>query len=106
MNNYGVRETNGLNGAKHPDMDYNFKVDWATKGLYVTRLRLVSDRGFPMWNVSYCYGELNGEMVRIRLPFHELRKGRMATDIIEAAKRAGVYAKRLGILDNISTLNV
>lgn len=73
----------------------------------VTRLRLLSDPGFPFWDVSYCYGELkDGSAVRVSLPFHQLPKGkgRLNGAIIEAAKADGVYAKRLGIFDVISTL--
>lgn len=76
----------------------------------ITRLRLLSDIGAPFWDVSYCWGELtDGTTVRVRLPFSQLRKfGRAGVDkglIIRAAKNDGVYAKRLGILndDIIST---
>lgn len=79
-------------------------VDWRTKGLYVTRLRLLSDPGYPYWDVSYCHGVLDGKHVDVQLPFSELPKRGMKAAIIAEAKRDGVYAKGIGILDNISTL--
>lgn len=120
-NIYGARETNGLSElteeqrqAYHARRAEAFKrppVDWTEPGLKVTRLRLLSDPGFPMWDVSYCEGELNGQPVRVSLPFDQLPKGkdgkgrgRMIGAILEHARRDGVYARGLGILDNISTL--
>lgn len=77
----------------------------------ITRLRLVSDYDFPWWDVSYCYGELrDGTPVQVDLGAYQIRKGgRGAVDkgyLIELAKRAGVFAKGLGLLDDatISTL--
>ncbi len=79
-------------------------VCWTEPGLRVTRLRLLSDPGFPLWDVSYCHGELAGERVNVMLPFDQLPKNRVRGTIIDHAKKVGVYAKRLGILDAISTL--
>lgn len=82
-------------------------VDWTTKGLRITRLRLLSDPGFPAWDVSYCHGILNGEHVDVQLPFDQLRKygTTISKQLVAYAKKDGVYAKGLGILDAISTLN-
>ena len=111
-NTYGTHESNGLtngiayheaNAANHHH-DYE-SVSWDHPGLRVTRLRLVSDPGYPFWDVSYCDGELDGKFVRVELPFSELPKRAVAKTIIEHARRDKVYAKRLGILDCISTLN-
>lgn len=110
-NTLGTHETNGLvNGLEyHKEQAENMHptkpdVDWTEPGLRITRLRLVSDPGYPMWDVSYCYGTLDGYTVKVGLPFSQLPKNRMMNAIIEHAKRAKVYAKRLGILDNISKL--
>jgi hypothetical protein len=71
----------------------------------ITRLRLLSDPGFPVWDVSYCYGETkDGHPCRVILPFDQLPKRNRARAIIEHAQRDGVYAKGLGIFDSISTL--
>lgn len=109
---YGAKETNGLEaGEQEAWLDAireggSQTVYWADKDLKkVTRLRLLSDPGFPFWDVSYCYGELkDGTAVRVSLPFHQLPKRGINGAIIEWAKRDGVYAKGLGIFEVVSTL--
>lgn len=107
---YGVTETSPLStGDKKFQESWKGEyVDWTDPNLKrVTRLRLLSDPGFPMWDVSYCFGEMkDGRCVRVQLPFDQLPKGgRLQRTIIEYAKRDKVYAKGLGILQAISTLN-
>lgn len=108
-NVYGTIETNGLvNGQEyHNEFAEARTVPWTEKGLRITRLRLLSDPGFPLWDVSYCHGEINGEKVHVELPFSQLWKFKkpMASQIIDYAKRDGVYAKGLDIFNAISTLN-
>ena len=71
----------------------------------VTRLRLLSDPGLPMWDVSYCHGvNVDGDPCRVILPFYQLPKYGRAKAIVAYAIEDGVYAKGIGILDNISTL--
>jgi hypothetical protein len=66
----------------------------------IRRLRLLSDPGFPMWDVSYCYGELrDGTKVRVQLPRHQFTKGKLFTELIQMGKQVGVYMKRLGVFD-------
>lgn len=106
-NLYGARETNGLEegAAYHYNRHPVDTVSWTTPGLHVTRLRLVSDPGFPWWDVSYCHGTLDGKDVDVQLPFGQLPKKGLSRAIVEYAKQDGVYAVRLGILDAISTLS-
>lgn len=101
-----VGEFNGLvNGPQyHAARAGAATVCWTTPGLRVTRLRLLSDRGLSWWDVSYCHGELNGEPVDVELPFSQLPKSRFKAAIVQEAIKAGVFARGLGILDNISTL--
>jgi len=82
-------------------------VDWTDKRLAkITRLRLLSDPGYPAWDVSYCYGQLkNGANVKVDLPFRQLPKRGVIGTILKYAKKDGVYAKGLGIFDNISRLS-
>lgn len=111
-NIYGTHESNGLSDGiayhaanaanQHPDHE---SVGWDHPGLRITRLRLVSDPGYPVWDVSYCDGELDGKFVQVELPFSQLPKGSVTKAIIEHARRKKVFAKGLGILDCISTLN-
>lgn len=66
----------------------------------ITRLRLVSDPGFPLWDLSYCYGTLrDGTNVRVHLPEHQWSKKKLNWELVEMCKKVGVYGKRLGILD-------
>src|SRR5262245_53675479 len=107
---YGVNETGGLTdpSAYHRDVTARIKrtVDWSDPDLRrVTRLRLLSDPGFPAWDVSYCHGELrDGTPCDVSLPFSQLSKGRVSREIVAHAIACGVHAKRLGVLDAISTL--
>jgi hypothetical protein len=104
---YGARETNPLPAGYHEAFPSNAPlVDWTdTRLARVTRLRLLSDPGFPVWDVSYCHGQLrDGTLVRVQLPFSQLPKRAMRKTIVMHAKRDGVYAVRLGIFNAISTL--
>lgn len=113
---YGVLESNTISewlprGTSHGDYLGQLAptpVYWNDPQLAkVTRLRLLSDPGFPYWDVSYCYGELkDGTPVRVTLPFSQLNKfgASLSKQIISYAKKDGVYAKGLGILENISRL--
>ena len=108
-NLYGVNETNPMPEGFH-DEPIVAHVDWTDKRLArIERLRLLSDPGFPFWDVSYCLGRLKtGERVAVSVPFSGpcmLPKNALQRTIIEWAKRDGVYAKALGIFDCISTLN-
>ncbi|MFA5490599.1 MAG: hypothetical protein WC284_15545 [Candidimonas sp.] len=108
---YGTRETNGLvdghayhadnRSRQHPTKPV---VDWTERGLKVTRLRLLSDPGYPYWDVSYCHGLLDGHTVTVRLPFSELPKRNMFKHIIDAAVADGINAKAIGVFGAISTL--
>lgn len=82
-------------------------VKWNDPSLnLITRLRLVSDWGFPCWDVSYCHGELHdGTIVRVHLPFYQLEKRNIKSQIINYAKRDNVYAKGLGVFNALSTFN-
>jgi len=99
-----ANQTNGVGLEYHQARDFKKTVDWTTPGLKVTRLRLLTDPGFPVWDVSYCHGVLNGEDVRVNLPFSQVPKKNVVGFIIEEAKRDKVFAKGLGILDSISKL--
>jgi undecaprenyl pyrophosphate synthase len=106
-NVYGTREVNGLvDGQAYHAETITETLEWNDPDLVVvTRLRLLSDPGFPLWDVSYCHGyNTKREKVNVSLPFSQLPKRDMKGAIIRYAKKDGVYAKGLGILDNISTL--
>ncbi len=106
-NTYGSIETMGLaNGSEyHADYVGARTVDWSEPNLRITRLRLLSDPGFPAWDISYCHGQIGEERVHVELPFSQLPKKGMLGAIVRHAKRDGVHAKNMGIFDAISTLN-
>jgi len=106
---WGVQETNPLIG-EHPETSETVGLD-DPRLSRITRLRLVSDPGFPYWDVSYCYGELrDGTPVRVRLGESQFRRGRgapsLTSQLVALAKSQGVYAKGIGMIDPgvISTL--
>jgi len=88
-------------------------IDWTDPSLArITRIRFLSDPGFPCWDLSYCWGETkSGERVRVRanelsqLPKYV--KYGLKGAIVTAARAAGVNAKALGIFASevLSTLN-
>lgn len=103
-----VGEFNGLvNGIAYHNERHNQdggvdEVDWTEPGLEITRLRLLSDPGFPAWDVSYCHGILNGRHVDVRLPFSQLPKFKMKAALYKEAQKTGKFIK--GLFDSISTL--
>lgn len=123
---YGVKESNPLwmSGVNHDEVRfdlgvYNLAGQDENGQFYVreiVRLRLLTDRGFPWWDISYCYGRLRtGELVRVDLGVHQIKKaGRGSVSkahLIEIAKFNRRYAKAIGLLapdggygDAISTM--
>lgn len=103
-----VGEVNGLvdgiayHDARHNQEDGLDKVDWTEPGLVITRLRLLSDPGFPAWDVSYCHGMLKGRHVDVRLPFSQLPKYGMKAALFKEAKATGKFIN--GLFSAISTL--
>jgi hypothetical protein len=78
-------------------------VCWTEPGLEITRLRLLSDRGYPVWDISYCHGILDGRHVDVELPFGQLPKRGMKTALYNEAQKTGKFIK--GLFSAISTLN-
>lgn len=102
---YGVVETNGIDDDVRALRDRvhasNIEVDFDDPRLVrITRLRLVTDPGFPLWDVSYVYGRLaDGTDVRVQLPVHQFSKRNLNRELIEMCKAAGKYGKAMGIFD-------
>jgi hypothetical protein len=75
----------------------------------IVRLRLLGDPGFPYWDVSYCYGFMrDGEPVRVDIGVGQLNRSRsnsIARQLVQLAMDAGKHAKRMGLLDSVSTLS-
>lgn len=101
---YGVLETNNIS-----DFDDRLKpgpnaptLDW-TEVAEITRLRLVTDRDAPCWDVSYCYGLTHEDVpCRVQLPFHQLPKKGLNAELIRYARADRLWLKDLGLFDAIS----
>jgi len=94
----GAFETNSLGdtGIRHEDTT-DETLDWTDPDLKeIIRIRLLSDVGFPFWDVSYVLGRTTtGEQVHVRVPFAQLPKKGYLQAMVEHAKRDGVYLKGL-----------
>jgi len=106
MERNNLQDVTGLSGSQYHDQFSRARsVEWSTPGLQITRLRLLSDPGFPWWDVSYCHGKLaDGTLVHVILPFDRLPK-RYAPALIAYLNEAQLNGKRLGIWDAISQLS-
>ena len=101
---YGVNETNPLwaSESTHENVDFSIRCTLGDPRLErITRLRLLTEPGYPYFDISYVYGVLkDGTHVRIDgAPMHLGRKT-IKRDLIEWAKGEGAYAKGLGLLDD------
>jgi len=99
---YGAVEVNGITEEqKLFQQSATEVVDLADKRLArITRLRLVTDRDFPMWDLSYCYGTLkDGSAVRVRLPQSQFPKQGLNQSLVQMCKEVNVFGKGLGIFD-------
>lgn len=106
---YGVEESNPINDEVKAIRDSIKEIVYLSdpRLAKITRLRLVTDPGFPMYDVSYCYGVLkDGTNVRVRLPRTQFPRRDLSGALIDMCKAAKVYAKGLGLLDpeNVSIL--
>lgn len=73
----------------------------------LTRVRFLSDPGFPYWDLSYAYGVTkDGTPVRVTFPVGQFPRRGLKRALVEMASELGVYAKGLHLIDDavISTL--
>lgn len=103
-NRYGAIETNGLVNAQAEVNKVDFTQNVWLNDLNlvrIIRIRLISDSGFPVWDLSYCWGEMrDGSRVHVKFGRNQFRKKNLKGDLIAEAKRMGVYAVGLGMLDD------
>ena len=117
-------ESNGLtNGGVYHTAHYENhagRVSWNDARLAkITRLRLLTDPGFPAWDVSYCHGRIGSKKVRVRLPFHQIPKyyapeakipglGHYKQFIINMGNKENppLFVKKTGILDSFAMLQM
>lgn len=101
---YGVNETNPLwsSEATHENVDFDIHVTLGSPEVArVVRLRLLTDPGYPFFDISYCYVLLkDGRYARLSdTPMSLPRKG-LKGALIQWAREEGVNAKALGLLDD------
>lgn len=97
-------ETNNIadSPVQHSEVDHSVTLTLGDPDLArITRLRLVTDAGYPVWDISYCYGQTKaGALVRVDLGVYSLSRRNLKGDLIRAARAAGVNAKAMHLLDD------
>lgn len=101
---YGVNETNGIEDVSAWQQHLETLEETVSLGdprlKAVTRLRLLTERGYPYMDISYCHGVLkDGTNVRIQITCGPLARRAPKAGLIEWAKSEGAFAKGLGLLD-------
>lgn len=103
---HGAWETNGLIDPQGAVDAVNRTRTYALSDpavVRINRLRLISDPQFPLWDVSYCWGELaDGTVIPVQLDRHQFPKSQLSRALVDLAKDAGRYAKGIGLLDAVS----
>jgi hypothetical protein len=100
---YGVDETNNIAFAayNHTSVDYDEYVTLGDPRLAkIDRLRLLTEPGYPYYDISYCYGTLkDGRHVRLSGCPQHLPRRNLKGALIAWAREEGAFAKGLGLLD-------
>lgn len=115
-NPYGVREANNIADAAYTSSDVDYSegnVPLSDPELVsIDRIRLLTEPGFPLYDLSYCWGTLrDGRHVRVDLGRYQFARARggqgksLKGQLIECAREAGVNAKALGMLSD-STISI
>lgn len=106
INQYGVSETNPLpEGYHNIDREaIEFDELQASDHIQLDRLRLVTDSGFPMYDISYVHLNVNGKPVDVTFsfPVSQLNKRTYKKELYDICKKQGIFIK--GLFDNISIL--
>jgi len=98
---YGVNETNPLwtSEVTHETIEETVRLN-DPRLARITRLRLLTEANYPFYDISYCYGVLkDGTHARVQIDELHLSRRTPKADLIAIAKREGVFAKGLGLLD-------
>lgn len=100
---YGVEEQNNIADAayNHTAVDYSEQVRLGDERLVrIDRIRLLTEPGYPMFDLSYCYGTLtDGRHVRVDLGAHQFPRKGLKPALVECARKAKVHAHGLHMLD-------
>lgn len=100
---YGVNETNPIwaSEANHENVDFDIYVTLGSPEVKrVVRLRLLTEPGYPYYDISYCYVQLkDGRYARLSNTPGMLPRKALKKALIDWAREEGAYAKGLGLLD-------
>jgi len=98
---YGVQETNPLWTSEVTHETITEHVSLGDPRLErIVRLRLLTEPGYPCYDISYVYGVLkDGSHCRIDGAPMSIGRRTAKRDLIDWAKEEGAYAKGLGLLD-------
>lgn len=96
-----ITETNPIDGT-HPCESLTETVSLGDPRLAsITRLRLLTERGYPYMDISYCYGVLkDGSPVQVQITCGPLSRRTPKASLIEWARQEQAFAKGLGLLDD------
>jgi hypothetical protein len=104
---YGVRETNNISMFTSAFGEFLDQLEPGSiqlddpRLLRITRLRLLTEPGFPYYDVSYCYGQLkDGRHVRVDLPWHQLHRATWKQTAVSWGKENHVWVKGLGLFND------
>lgn len=101
---YGVNETNPIwaSEATHETVDFSVHCTLGDPRVKrVLRLRMLTEPGYPYFDISYCYAELkDGTQVRLAGVPAQVGRKTIKRDLIAWAREEGAYAKGLGLLDD------
>ena len=99
LNQFAAMEQNPISEQQLADRKkVKRHVDWTERGLVIDRIRLIGDPSpfNPFYDVSYCTGHINGEPVKVSLPFSQVPK-KYKTFLYQEAKKTGQFIN--GIFD-------
>lgn len=103
-NLYGATQTNPIGFASHTHETVDYSRGMIPLGhpdlISIDRLRLITEAGYPLYDISYCFGTMSdGAHVRVDLGDSQLEKRNIKHQLILLARGAKVSAKKLGLLD-------
>jgi hypothetical protein len=107
MDNYKPFETNPMPAGYHDEEEEY--ITWEElKGMpnmEADRVRFISDRGFPFWDLSYFHVRIDGKRYHVQgAPFNQVpKKGGLSKNLYGILKEEGIYIPKF--FDCISTMN-
>lgn len=102
--NYGVTEINPLSEGYHDEeLQYISYHSLKNKKVINERLRLVTDSGYPYYDLSYWHVRIDGKRYEVvGSPLAQIPKRTAKTYIYNCLKKDGIFVK--DIFGSISTL--